>query len=118
MIEFCNKSAGLVQFIGYLLLIFKVVIPVVIIVLGAIDFGKAVVADKDDEIKKSAKTLLIRAISGVCIFFIPNIVLWIFSLINGYNDQQKAATFSTCQTCLLNPMSDVCKSAVEKTGEY
>ena len=67
---FCYDSANIFQVIGYILMIFKIVIPVILIILGMIDLGKAVVASKDDEIKKyyeentvgdiSAKHILIK----------------------------------------------------------
>ena len=50
--DFCSNSKQLLQFVGYVLLIFKVAIPLIIIILGALDFGKAVVASKDEEINK------------------------------------------------------------------
>lgn len=105
----CTESMGLVKFIGYLLMVFKIVIPIVIIVLGAIDFGKAVVAEKDDEIKKSAKTLLFRAISGVCIFFIPNLVVWIFGLVSDFGEATAKSDFETCRKCIISPYDKDCK---------
>lgn len=110
MSSFCTSSAGLVQFIGYLLLVFKIAIPVIIIILGAIDFGKSVVADDDSKIKKTAKQLLIRAIAGVCIFFLPNLVLWIFGLVKDFDSNAKDTGFENCKACLLQPTGNDCKS--------
>ena len=73
----------------------------VIIVYGMIDFGKAVVAEKDDDIKKSAKSLGRRAIAGIIIFFIPTIVVWVFTQISDYNTSKDS--FQKCSDCLLHP---------------
>ena len=70
----CSDLWEIWQIIGWVLWIFKIVIPVIIIVFGMIDLGKAVVASKDDEIKKSVKSLIMRAIAGIIMFFVPTIL--------------------------------------------
>lgn len=107
---FCSETATLLQFIGYGLLVFKIAIPVVIIILGIVDFGKAVVAEKSDDVKTYAKRLLWRLIAGIIIFFVPNIVTWVFGLVAEYNSNQGA--FNVCQECIVHPSGDVCKEAV------
>ena len=110
--QFCTDTKGLLNFVGYLLLIFKIVIPMIIIVYGMIDFGKAVVAEKDDDIKKSAKSLGRRAIAGIIIFFIPTIVIWVFKQISTYNADREG--FDVCENCLLYPAT---KCEIDKDGE-
>lgn len=100
---FCNNAADILSFVGWILTVFKIAIPLLIIGYGMFDFGKAVVSSKDEEIKKSAKSLGMRALSGVVIFFIPSIVLWLFGVIPGYNDANSSADFDTCRTCILYP---------------
>lgn len=102
---FCNNAAGVLQFAGYALTIVKVAIPIIIIGFGILDFGKAVVASKDDEIKTSAKRLLWRAIAGVVIFFIPSIVLWLFGTIDKYTQGKNG--FENCEKCILSPWNCV-----------
>ena len=51
--NFCYKTASAWQFIGQLLFILKILVPIAIIVLGMIDLGKAVIASKEDEVKKA-----------------------------------------------------------------
>lgn len=98
----CTEMKDVIQIIGYILLVFKIAIPLLIIGLGVFDFGKAVVADKDDEIKKQTKRLLYRVIAGIVIFLIPTIILWIFRLfVREYEEQ--AEDFKVCETCFLNP---------------
>ena len=77
-----------------------------IIALGAFDFGKAVVAEKEDEIKKQAKRLVYRVVAGVLIFLLPTIILFVFKVFapdyeNGSQD------FKTCEDCILRP--NTCK---------
>ena len=101
MKTFCTGSAGLLQFVGYIITIVKIAIPILIIAFGLLDFGKAVVGSKDELIKKSALSLLRRVAAGIVIFFLPTLVLTVFGAISDYKSNSK--DFSNCKTCLLNP---------------
>jgi len=102
--QFCEETKEILQFVGYVLTVFKIAIPVLIIAFGMFDFGKAVVAEKEDEIKKQTKRLIYRVVAGAVIFFIPTIVLFIFGSLNGYkNDMATADGWDTCQNCILKP---------------
>lgn len=92
------------QVIGWILFVFKIVIPIIIIVFGMIDLGKAVVASKDDEIKKALKSLMMRAIAGIVVFFIPTLVGLIFSIVGGFqDDEQVQQAYENCRDCITNP---------------
>lgn len=94
------------QVIGWVLWIFKIIIPILIIVFGMLDLGKAVVASKDDEIKKAMKSLAMRAIAGVVIFFIPSLVGLIFSMVSSWqSDTELQAQYKNCKTCITSPSS-------------
>ena len=105
MSGFCSNAAGILQSVGWVLTVFKIAIPLLVIAYGIFDFGKAVTAAKDDEIKKSVKSLMMRAIAGVIIFFIPTLIMWLFGAINAYNDATSGAAkdFKLCRTCVLTP---------------
>ncbi len=102
---FCKGSVqGVFTTLGWIFFILKILIPIILIVFGSIDFAKAVLSSKDDEIKKSAKSLVMRAIAGIIIFFIPTIlgfIISIFDKTNAYN-----GTFGDCTKCMLNPMHE------------
>ena len=99
----CGQAKDILGFVGWVLTIFKIAIPLLILAFGMFDFGKAVTAGKDDEIKKSAKSLMVRAIAGVIIFFVPTIVLWLFSGIDSYKEAANKGDFEDCKTCILKP---------------
>lgn len=100
---FCAEASSILQFVGWILTFFKIGIPLVIIAYGMVDFGKAVVASEDDEIKNQTKRLLYRALAGVIIFFIPALVMWIFGAITEYGSSYTKANFEQCKTCVLTP---------------
>ena len=97
------------KLIGQILFIFKIAVPLLIIIFGAIDLGKAVVASKDDEIKKAAKSLMFRALAGVFIFFIPTLVGFIFTLVDGWSTEYQGE-YSICAACISNPGGDGCNN--------
>lgn len=98
---FCRSTANIWQVVGIVLLVFKIVIPILLIVFGMIDLGKAVIASKDDEIKKATKSLAMRAISAVVIFFIPTLVGMVMGLISDFSTVK--ADFDICRGCITNP---------------
>ena len=73
--------------------IIQIGIPIILIVLGMFDLGKAVVASKEDEIKAAQKLLVKRVIYAVAIFFVVFLVTVIFDLVaNNDSDNSAAAT--------------------------
>lgn len=103
---FCANSADIWQVVGIVLLVFKIVIPILLIVFGIMDLGKAVVGSKDDEVKKSIRSLAMRAIAAVVIFFIPTLVTIILGLISGFGDLNE--DFEVCKACITRPNGDEC----------
>lgn len=111
---FCREAAGILQVIGWIVTIFKIAIPLIIIVLGMFDFGKAVVSGKDEDIKEQAKKIGLRIFAGIIIFFVPTIVMAIFNLAIGeekYAEGDKGdVNFKVCEACILKPWTADCDS--------
>lgn len=110
-IGFCAGTASIWQLVGNILTIFKIVIPILILIFGMIDLGKAVIASKDDEIKKAAKSLLFRVIAGLVIFFIPTLISFVFTIVDAFNEV--SGDYGTCAACISHPRHDACKTAVK-----
>lgn len=60
----------------------RIGVPILIILLGIIDFAKAVMTSKEDEMKASQNKFVKRLIIGIAIFFIPTLVNLIMDLAN------------------------------------
>lgn len=95
---FCGDTKEIWELIGTAVTIFKVVIPVLIIILGSIDLGKAVVSSDEKAIKGATSVLIKRIIIGVVIFFIPTIVKALFNLFTSGADAYKDA--GVCVNCV------------------
>ncbi len=104
---FCSNTANVWQIIGYVMLVFRIAIPILLIIYGALDLGKAVIASKDDEIKKATKGLTMRAIAAVVIFLLPTIVTFIFGIVTGFSEAA-SEDYEICRACITNPNGTVC----------
>lgn len=100
--DFCEKTASIWQIVGYGLLILKIVVPLILIILASIDFGKAVISNDDKMIKGAATSLLKRTIAAIAIFFVPTIVSVAFNFIAGFTTSMKD-DYGNCVNCLTNP---------------
>lgn len=68
--------------------IIQIGIPIILVVMGTLDLGKAVIASKEDEIKNAQKMLIKRCIYAVMVFFVVTIVSLVFSLFKTTEDYE------------------------------
>jgi len=100
--QYCQDLDPILRFVRQgIIPIFQIGIPIILIVLGMLDLGKAVVASKEDEIKKATTMLVKRAIYAVAVFFIVTIVSLVFGLfsktkVDENGDIQGTASWRTC----------------------
>ena len=99
--NFCSNTGGVLQFIGWIVTIIKIAMPLLIIVFGILDFGKAVTGGDTKNIQESFKKFGIRVLAGLIIFFVPSIVMWLFNLISSFKETQNG--FKNCRVCILQP---------------
>lgn len=61
--------------------IVQIGIPIILIVLGTIDLGKAVISSDEKQVKEAQSRLIKRCVYAIAIFFIVTIVRLVFSTI-------------------------------------
>lgn len=66
------------KYLGYI----HIIVPIMILALGVFDFFKAMIASKEDEMKKAQKRFIIRLVAGVLVFLAPTIVNLIITMLN------------------------------------
>ena len=71
---FDSGIGSAIRILGHLVMIIKIIVPVVIIVLGMVDFGKAELSSDDKALTKAVGALTRRFIAGVVIFLAPGLV--------------------------------------------
>ena len=111
----CTESLKPVMtLVGYLVHALWIGIPIVLIIFGMIDLGKAVIASKEDEVKKATKAFGKRFLYAVGVFAVVWLVTTVFSLVAnlGIKDVDEAAVSSWqgCWACIKNngKESDTC----------
>lgn len=98
----CNDPNALksMRFIGYLLFVAKLLIPILLIIFGSIDYGKAVISSDADAVKKATNTFMMRVIAGVAIFFLPTVINFVFK---GLLKVDTFTQYNNCRMCIFNP---------------
>lgn len=80
--------------------IIQIGIPILLIVMGTIDLGKAVISSDEKEIKGAQGKLIKRCIYAIVIFFIVTLVTILMSLVEVSKDknvsEDQATSWSTC----------------------
>lgn len=110
-VDFCKNTANVWQIVGYVLLIFKIVVPILLMIFGMIDLGKAVIASKSDEVKKATTSLAFRAVAAVAIFLIPTIISIVMGFISDFKDSGAQADFAICKSCITRPNGECASHA-------
>lgn len=65
----------------------KIVVPILLIIWGMLDFAKSVVAKKEEDIKKYQKSFISRLISALIVFLIVIIVQFAVNLVSSVEEQ-------------------------------
>lgn len=81
----CGFSKRLLNFVANVMKWVKFILPVIVIVLGILDFIKAIGAEKDDDIKKAQKKFIYRLIAAALIFIVPFILEFVLDKL-GFSD--------------------------------
>ena len=76
-------DSSIMEIINDILKYPRYIVPALILLLGTLDFLKAVMASKEDEMKKAQRTFIKRVIIGVAVFLVPvfmNAIIWLANL--------------------------------------
>ena len=68
---------------GYLVNAIMIGVPILLIVLGMIDLGKAVIASKEDVVKKATKAFGKRFLYAVGVFAVAWLVTFVLNIVSG-----------------------------------
>lgn len=77
-IEISCVGTELPDFVGYFVsLIYvgiRIGVPILLIIVGMFDMGKAIVAKKEEDVKKAQQLLIKKLVVGLIVFLIPYFV--------------------------------------------
>ncbi|MEG1596899.1 MAG: hypothetical protein RSB99_02705 [Bacilli bacterium] len=80
----CDQNlVPIVAFVKGVLRLIQIGIPILLIIMGTIDLGRAVLSSDEKEIKGATGKLVKRAISAIAVFFVSTIVFLLMGLFTG-----------------------------------
>lgn len=82
-----NVPVEIAHIIGLAIQVIKIAVPILLIIWGMLDLGKAVMAQKEDEIKKGQQTFIKRLIAAAIVFFVVVIAEFLVGLLAGSDSQ-------------------------------
>lgn len=85
VIENCSDlfSENFIEEINSYLLIVKILVPIILLVTGVLDFAKAIFSSSEDEMKKAQSKFIKRIIAAVVVFLVPTFVNLLLEIANG-----------------------------------
>ena len=84
--------------VSTIVMLIKIVVPILLIIFGMLDLAKAVIASKEDEIKKAQMTFVKRLIAAVIVFFVVSLVQLVVRFVAS-NDEN---SIMSCFNCFVN----------------
>lgn len=79
----------------------KIGVPILMVIFGMLDLGKAVMSNDEKEMKGAQTKLIKRILYAVLVFFIIAVAQWIFSVLDKENMKDNPNERS-CFNCFLN----------------
>lgn len=105
----CGKGSSLQplwNIVGVIVNLLMIGVPIALIVWGMIDLGKAVIASKEDEVKKATKLLGKRFLFAIGVFAVVWFVTFVFDAVGTTagkdekgNEVIEKSDWSTCWKC-------------------
>ena len=77
-----GNDIELINMLHTIVLVFKISVPILLIVLGTLDFGKAVLAQEESDMKKAQNKFIKRIIIAIVILLIPTLLKVILDIAN------------------------------------
>lgn len=91
------------SFVGYLLFFVKLLVPFLIILMGTMDYYKAITSEKTDDLSKQTQKFIKRVILGIIVFFVPAILNTFMSLLSDRSNT--VSIYEKCVSCALDPIN-------------
>ena len=79
----------------------KIFIPIILIVFGMLDMGKAVLSNDEKTMKENQSKLIKRIIYAVIVFLVVSLVQIVFGVV-GKADSDSGNTATSCINCFVN----------------
>lgn len=98
-LDLCSEIAADANLAGTIRTIYngiRIAVPVILIIVGMVEMGRAIASQKEDEIKKAQSALIKKAVAAVLVFLMFSIVKILVGVV-GANEKEKG-----CLDTILN----------------
>jgi len=85
--------------VSTIILLIKIAVPILLVIFGMLDLAKAIIAQKEEEIKKGRSIFIKRLITAAIVFFVVAIVQVVISFVGG---NEKESGMWECVNCFIN----------------
>lgn len=106
--EFVSDNDKIVGIIRLVYNAIKIGVPIILIIVGMFDMGKAITQQKEDEIKKAQSLLVKKAIAALIVFLMFALVQLVVSLVASDKD-----SVINCVDSILNGKSTTTTSTTK-----
>ena len=86
LLDICESLGPVLKIVNLIITVIWIGIPIILIILGSIDLGKAVIASKEDEVKKAKQAFIRRLLYAIAVFAVVWLVTFVFDTISSVTD--------------------------------
>ena len=87
------------KILGILIVLIKILVPLILIIMSIIDFGKSAIAGNAEDLKKNTITFFRRCVAGAIILILPTFINFVFDNLVNKDDSK----YDVCTNCLFDP---------------
>ena len=87
------------KIISFIINLFKIATPIILIIVSIIDLVKALASSKDDQIKKAQSNFIKKLIAAVLVFLVIYIVQFVITAVADGDDE---GNVTNCLSCFMN----------------
>ena len=98
-----NIPSRLKDIINTIVRIIQIGVPILLIILGMIDFGKSAIAQKEEEMKKGQRIFVSRLITAILVFFV---IFFVKAAVRFVNDRNESSKIISCVDCFISGRCD------------
>ena len=118
MCHICDSAFGITngipkQLVDIIHLVYNAIrigVPIILIIIGMIDMGKAITQQKEDEIKKAQSLLVKKAITAALVFLMLSIVSLVFGIVAPKGTDETGQKNNNIWTCVDGLLSGKCQN--------
>ena len=93
--------------VATIITLIKIVVPILLIIFGMLDFAKSVIAKSEDDVKKYRKSFISRLISAIIVFLLIFVVQFAINLVASVEDTtnddgQTVSDIWSCSKIFIN----------------